>query len=131
MLGNVDYLCGVSPVFAGLHSFKTASYGRSYHDVAHVCYPWHIERPLSERVTTVCLPIGKEPWVIVHELGHVWHEKLNFDITPKPITEYATTDDLEAFAEAFTAWLCPEYPQWTRDSLREDEPTISFLESFL
>lgn len=33
------FLCGTDPLFAGLHSYRDASYGRSYSDTIHVMRP--------------------------------------------------------------------------------------------
>lgn len=113
-LGHVQYVFGVDPVFAGVHGFPDIADGRSYRDTAHCAYPWHITGPADRRVTTVVMPVGERPgdrWamphVLVHELGHALHETIGFDHTAAPVTEYAKSNNYEAFAEAFTAWCWP------------------------
>lgn len=109
-LRDSDFLCGVDPLFVGLHEFYDTEDGRSYRNTAHVAYPFHqLHRPAAHRATTVALPILEEPWVIVHELGHVLHERLGFPEAPGPVTEYAEANDMEAFAEAFTMAHVPGY----------------------
>jgi hypothetical protein len=61
--------------------------------------------PADRRRTTIVLPTPHYPISIVHELGHVLDEALNFDHEATPVTAYAKTDRYEAFAEAFTSWL--------------------------
>lgn len=110
MLRETRWFCGSDPVFAGLHRYCAADDGRTYRQTAHVVYPQHlIDRPLGERITTVVLPVVEEPWVIIHELGHVLHAFLGFPPAPEPVTEYATCSDWEAFAEGFTAAHVPGY----------------------
>lgn len=133
-LGHVQFVAGVDPVFIGLHDTEQASYGRSYRETAHVCWPMHLDaRPLAERVTTVVLPAPREPWVIIHELGHALDEAIGFDHhDPDPVTWYAETDTSEAFAEAFTAWLCPDEPRYAdapRDVLLRDEQTLALFDA--
>ncbi len=98
------------PIFSGLHSV-TDDDGRGYRDTAHCCYPWHIDGPADRRLTTIVLPTQKA-WTIetvVHELGHAFDYHHGFDVTPDPVSSYAETDNLEAFAEAFTSYLIPGY----------------------
>lgn len=105
-----DFACGIDPVFAGLHHYERASYGRSYRTTSHVTYGFHQHHmPPTQRATTVVLIDPEHPRVIVHELGHVLHERLRFDPAPEPVTRYAAGDRWEAFAEAFTAWCLPGY----------------------
>ena len=72
-------------------------------------------------------------WVIIHELGHVLDEVLGLDHTAQPVTEYATTNRGEAFAEAFTAWIKPnEYAEaWLQDALYEDRATVHLFEELV
>jgi len=105
-----DFLCGTDPIFAGLHSFEAASYGRSYRNTPHCAYPHHQpELVKSQRRTTIVLPLPEPPEVIIHELGHVMHESLLFEPVARPLNWYAETNNHEAFAEAFTAWVVPGY----------------------
>lgn len=105
---------GVDPVFAGVHGYHTTSDGRSYRDTACALYPWHqLHRPADDRCPTVVLPDsvfdGAEIHTIVHEHGHILHWTLGLEHRATPITPYARTNHHEAFAEAFTAWVCPDY----------------------
>jgi hypothetical protein len=54
-LAAVHILCA-DPILVGFHHTCPSTDDRSYRDTAHVCYPWDIDRPASERVTTVVLP---------------------------------------------------------------------------
>lgn len=104
--GIPHFLCGVDPVFVGLHRYETTDAGGNYRDVAHCVYPMHqAHMPADRRRTTIVLPTVKPHWVIVHEYGHALHEALRFEPTAEPITRYAQTDRLEAFAEALTGYL--------------------------
>lgn len=96
-LGHVQFVCGVDPVFAGLHGYEG-------HWRAHCCYPYHISGPRDRRVTTVVLPVLEGPHVVVHELGHALHETIGLSHIAVPVTEYAATNHEEAFAEALVAW---------------------------
>lgn len=118
-----DFFLGSDPLLAGLHTYTDASYGRSYRDVAHVAYV-HNQPQLSaaHRATTVVLPRLVHPTVVVHELGHVVHERLLWMETT-PVTEYASTDRYEAFAEAFVSWLVPGYGE------RPDDAFLCLMES--
>ena len=123
-LVRVDWFCGADPLFADLHRIEDASYGRSYRSTAHCVYAHHQEhRARASRRTTIALPTVETPDVIVHELGHVLHERLRWEPVARPVTWYAGTDLFEAFAEAFTSWLIPGYAR------RADDRTIALLES--
>lgn len=98
-LRGVDFLCGVNPVWAGLHGFSVFGLGQADATRAHCAYPHHT----NDRTTTVVLPIPEAPWVIVHELGHALHARLDWEPWPDAVSEYAKTDEQEAFAEFFTA----------------------------
>jgi hypothetical protein len=105
-----DTFTGTDPVFAGLHRYESASLGRSYRDIAHVVYPYHMEHlPRARRRVIVVMPTLIHPYVVVHELGHVLHHRLRFEPVAEPVTEYAQTNEREAFAEAFAAWVLPWY----------------------
>lgn len=131
LVEHARFVAGVDPLFVGLHDTTTTTDGRSYRTTPHACFPWHMaHRPLDERVSTVALPRPVEPWIVVHELAHVLHEALDFDThTPVPVTEYATRDAWEAFAEAFTAWLCPDVYVDAQPILMSDEQTLALFES--
>lgn len=50
------------------------------------------------------------PSALVHELGHALEDYLEIDHVAEPVSEYATTNRVEAFAEAFTVWCrAPDY----------------------
>jgi hypothetical protein len=106
-IGNVRWVCGVSPFFAGFAAYSdaqmipTGESGSSYADIPHCCYPWHIARPLAERRTTIVLPHPPTRSTVMHELGHALHERLEFRPVAVPLTDYARTNTYEAFAEAF------------------------------
>ena len=102
---HVDFLCGVDPVYAGLHRFEEMSYGRSYRSVAHCSWRMH---SLDGR-TTIVLPSPEDPVVIVHELGHVLDEQMGWSHCAEPVTIYAADSRVEAFAEALTAYVVPGY----------------------
>lgn len=115
------------PLFAGLHSTEDSTDRgveniRSYRTTAHVCYPWHIERPLSEQRTTIVL-CGKHAlaWhTVTHEVGHALHchlwdqswRWLDFPRVWAPGGHYDGSSYLdfeeERFAEAFVSWLGPK-----------------------
>ena len=120
-----DVFCGADPVFAGLHSFRTTFDGRSYKDTAHVAYPWNIDGPASRRRTTLVLPtrLDAKPRIVVHELGHVLHKRLDFRHRAEPVSRYARSNIYEAFAEAFTSWIFHGYAD------HPDQATCALLES--
>jgi hypothetical protein len=100
-LRHVDVLTGTDPVFAGLHGFEVMSFGRSYRTTAHAS----LGRHTADGRTTIVLPTPEEPIIIVHELGHALDEALGEIHEAEPVTWYAATDRLEAFAEAWTVWV--------------------------
>ena len=110
LLAGTHVLGGVDPVFVGLHRHTGTGDGRLYCETAHVCYGGvHCDGE-----TTVVLPTRAEavPWIVVHEFGHVLHERLGWPVAPEPVTAYAEADEWEAFAEAFTASVVPGYAPW-------------------
>ena len=74
------------------------------------------------RQTTVVLPYLAPPVAVIHELGHVLDEVLDFSHVALPITEYAKVNEAEAFAEALVGWLF-------EDSGEPDEETRCLFES--
>lgn len=131
-LGHVQFVCGVDPVFAGLHSYEEITDGRSYRQTAHCAYPFNLAGPRDRRVTTIIVPDARyrfrNPWALahdfVHELGHALHEVIGFDCHPEPVTDYARTSRYEAFAEAFVSWL------WPGDGYdRPDDATLALFRS--
>jgi hypothetical protein len=98
---HTDFLCGVDPLFVGLHGFVKTTDARDYSDTAHCVF-----RTLGyDKRTTIVLPSVQEPWVIVHELGHALDESLGFDHAAVPVTAYGATHRTEALAEALVAHL--------------------------
>jgi hypothetical protein len=89
--------------------------------------------PADRQLMTIMLPEPPEgnPYVggrqydidtIVHELGHVADWMTGFDRICIPIGQYAAMDLHEGFAEAFTAWLIPDYvDRWGHIDLDEDD----------
>ena len=107
-LRYVHFLTGTNPIYAGLHNYKEIGDGRSYYNTAHVSFPCHaIDK--WER-TTIVLPLLGDANLrtIIHELGHCLDEVLGFRHIALPVNDYAETNIMEAFAEAFVAqyfWL--------------------------
>lgn len=109
LVGDVHFLVGSDPVAAGLHGYEVTDDGRSYRRTAHVTYASHQELARAERRTTIVVPAANAMSVntIAHEYGHVLDERLNFDVSVIACTGYAATNRMEAFAEAFCAWVLP------------------------
>ena len=61
----------------------------------------------------------------MHEYGHALDEIDGFDWYATPCTEYARTDRFEAFAEAFTKWV---FPQYSADDIKR--PTAALFEQW-
>lgn len=54
--------------------------------------------------------LDRPPSDLVHELGHALEDYVEIDHVANPVSQYATTNRTEAFAEAFTAWCrVPDY----------------------
>jgi hypothetical protein len=147
----VDLLTG-DPVFAGLHAVEDASAfgyadGTSYYYrvTAHVVYPGWQSRPRNQRRTTIVYPNIDEDacawgprypvFVFVHELGHVLHEQVGFQVAPEPVAGYARTNACEAFAEAFTLHVAPDLCReiygeghYREDVLAQDAATLALFE---
>ena len=94
-----------NPVYAGLHSFRDIPGGRSYEQTAHCAHEHAIDGPADRRRTTIVLPSPAHPVTVVHELGHVLHERLRWDWSAVAVDDYGRTDVFEAFAQAFTFWI--------------------------
>ena len=125
-LSHVQFICGVSPIFAGLHRYEAIGDGRSYATTAHCCWPWNIQGPADRRVTTVVLPTvdTAQPHVIVHELGHALHDIVGLHAVAQPVTWYAKTNRYEAFAEALVAHT---HYYGDRDVYHGDKKTIALF----
>jgi hypothetical protein len=119
-VAEVGFLCGVDPVFAGLHRWTEATFDGigtvRYAETAHY-------DPAS---ATVVLPTYVSPAVVVHELGHALDFLTEPGLDPAPVTSYAATNRREAFAEAFLGWVLPEAVPWVDEYL--DPRTRAFLE---
>jgi hypothetical protein len=122
-LRHVHFLTGIDPGWAGLHSFAETLADFSYAELAH-CACAH---QTTDRTTTIVLPVVEmaKPDIVVHELGHALHEALGWEHDAKPVTEYATTDRFEAFAESFRAWL---FWYGDQDALDRDQATLDLFE---
>lgn len=128
------FLCGTDPVFAGLHRYEAMSHSRSYRATMHVAYDFHQpELSRARRRTTVVLP--EDPRHIrlrelVHELGHVLDSALGFEHVAEPVSWYGETSQIEAFAEAFTAWVLPpgEYDDQRDRLYATDRHTVALFE---
>ena len=129
-LRYTHFLTGTDPIYAGLHNHIDINDKRSYRNTAHVSYPWN---SLNKRgQTTVVLPLldDASPYIVIHELGHCLDEILGFEHTALPINEYAKTNRLEAFAEAFAAqyfWLGKE----AEDIFQSDKATQYLFEQLI
>lgn len=124
IMGDVRFVCGVDPVFAGLHQYRTTEAGRSYGETAHCCYDSHLAgRPRAERYTTVVLPVPVSAVTVVHELGHALDGALGFKVGPSSeVSEYASTNREERFAEFFTAQIFHygDHDAWASDPFRHE-----------
>lgn len=131
LVSRAHFLARTDPVKAGLHSdrWTGGTVGRPTAETAHVSWAWGQDRPRDRRHSTVVLPLDEDftPEVIVHELGHVLDDLVDFHRpNPDPVSWYAGTDPWEAFAEAFTSWVLPGYED--QDTLRRDVETVRFFE---
>lgn len=125
-LKYTHFFTGTDPIYAGLilpDDDTMRRYGYNFKNVAEVyrtsgsvSYA-HIQT-IYDKHTTVVLPQLLSIDYPIHELGHVLDEILGWEHIATPVTEYAKTNRLEAFAEAFTSWLIPGYAD------RPDEGTI-------
>ena len=99
------------PIWTGLHNeVDTTGDGRSYADTAHTCYPWHTRH----QIPIVVLPKDKDTHLelvrtVVHEVAHVLDWQTGFRHDLPALNWYAATNRQEAFAEAVTAWLMPDF----------------------
>ncbi len=123
-LAHVQFVCGVDPIFAGIHRAVDTNDGRSYRNTPHCCYPYHLDAPADRRVTTIVLPEPEPAYIIVHELGHALDHTIGRKHMAAPVTEYARTNRDEAFAEAFVAW---RYLYGDQDVANRDKATRSLF----
>ncbi len=145
LLKGTHFIIGYRPDFLGLH-FDDPDF---YSQRAHCGYDFNqVHFPTSARRTTLVFP-SKLIFcsvTVLHELGHALHWELVqkergnrweylYDLPlVLPLTAYAETNNLEAFATAFQAWTteCLEKPIWgytTKTDLLEYDPaTYHFFE---
>lgn len=148
-VGPVDFLCGVDPIFVGLHEHEFASIadgyspGISFRWCAHLSRPHNQASPVrAHRSTTIVVPapLGKvygdegiAGAVIAHEYGHLVDSLTgsgtlwDWGAGIVPVSSYAETNWWEAFAESFEAWLFPELYPDAAEILR-DSPVLALFE---
>lgn len=115
-IAHTRFLCGVDPLFVGLHDVRDTGDGRSYRDTAHACYPWHV----PDGKPTIVLPAGfverEHPewqvYVVVHEYGHIFDWATGFQLDPPGSTPYSNKNRQERVAEAFAMTLAPISGAW-------------------
>jgi hypothetical protein len=96
---------------------------------------------LEDKRNCIYLPIDLEdnayltPEVVIHEIGHIIHNELDWVDTRKiinPVCDYAAQNNWELFACAFTQWTMP-INQWTTSKsnpeIRIDSNTRQFFEN--
>lgn len=117
-VAGFDLFCG-DPLFAQLYKPRwtletNPTTGLSYRELCHCGY----EHNTKDGRTTVVLPYVASPMVVVHEIGHVlneriqaraggWHKIPRLEV----VSEYATVNRYEEFAEAFTVY-CGYWPEY-------------------
>jgi hypothetical protein len=109
---HVDLFQGEDPNFAGLHHYRDTARGYAYRDVAHYVWLYHQQNlTKSQRRPTVVIPWHPydAPDLYLHELGHALHDLIGHKHVAEPVSQYATTDHYEAFAEALRCWLAPSW----------------------
>ena len=120
LVSHVHFFCGTDPVYAGIIKDDKFVIGGEHHSHRDWMYYvqdyskyWNVSKQL--RHPTIVIPrLDMKLYIdqvdIIHELGHALDYALPFDIIDiVPVTEYAKQDNVEAFAEAFTSWLCWDY----------------------
>ncbi len=127
---TIHFLTGTDPIFAGLHSYENTKNGWSYRVLSHCVFPHHqLALPRDQRQTTIVLPTRANQLhiaTVIHELGHALHATLDEEITLEATTNYALTNRLEAFADAFMAWYAPPIDPW-RDWMNTFAPRATQL----
>lgn len=124
---HFDWLIGCDPVYIGLHNDTDIGDGRSYRNTGHVAYR---HNQINRGKTTIVIPDPDgfwPPYLIVHEIAHVLDEYLGWEHKAIPVTEYGKTNNLEAFAEAFTAWLFYGYATIKLPTQSEIDPVTEAL----
>jgi hypothetical protein len=116
-LVKVEFVIGIDPVFAGIHKFKDwrrDDLVHQYKDTAHCVLDVHqMHRPLADRNVKIVLPSNRNyDWdgfyglhTVIHEFGHAVQDSFNlYAHRAAPVSDYAHTNNNEAFAEAFADW---------------------------
>ena len=131
-LRHIQFFAGANPVFAVLIDPRVSENAQYLCTTWCVSYPWR--QTVEDRRTTVIMtdliPTFSRllrPVMVVHELGHCLHEVLDFEPMAKPVTKYAQKDEWEAFAEAFTLWVFPEYGRYYDIIARIDDKTMALF----
>ena len=137
LISHVHFFCGTDPVYAGLVKEKTLIFPGTegvfstrnwIYYMNYNCTDWVINKSL--RSPTIFLPnfnsipkgFALTTHDVLHELGHVLDFVLPFEILDiTPVTEYAESSNLEAFAESFVSWLLYGYG---------DEPSKEIVDLF-
>lgn len=107
--GLIHFFVG-DPVFAGLekNSFLGDTKEFMPNDAAHALYAHNQLVNSHDAVPTIVFPKCQlVNWqTVLHEAGHMAHLILDFEDFNLPVvSDYARTNHIEAFAEAFVAWV--------------------------
>ncbi len=125
----IHFLTGTDPFYAGLEiGDEKCEDGRLWKETLHYTpAECQLHLPKSLRCPTIVIPTPFEKLGdVVHELGHaldnrtLWYQH-ETDIIP--VSEYAETDQCEAFAEAFGTWLFYDYGNYREP----DEETLALF----
>lgn len=110
LLDGVDFIGDHSSIFLGLNHVEKTQDNRKYCDTSHVIYR-HFENsePRSRKKTTIVLCEDDSEWwykrlVILHEIGHAIHERVDFITGLTPLDSYAERNTHETFATAFQSF---------------------------
>lgn len=135
-LKHIHFFTGTDPLWAGLFDWEDSDDNRSFRDIWCSCEPSSLNK-LSRylQAPTIIMPILQMrgypyrllPPLVVHELGHQLDDILGNQFLVAPVTRYATRSRSEAFAEAFTYWLFPEYGRYYNIIDRLDDKTMALF----
>lgn len=110
-LSAAEFVTEYEPRYLGLHYLLAAEDGRPFNVTSHCTLTHHQPHlPRCRRRPTIVLLSGHayHPEIVIHELGHVLDEALDFDRPEiEPLSNYAARNRWEAFAVAFQAWSNP------------------------